>query len=347
MAHTIAIVGSVDPNRPELELKDAASAPAACEALGRALAEADCDIVVYSSASDFVEAHVVRGYIASGKARPESIQVRYPDGGDGDFPEMGEFPDVFHVRPDVSRAWEVSFYRSLFDADGLVLIGGGQSTLVAGLIAISARTPIVAIGAFGGQAREAWDVLARARNDTTEPELELMGRRWQTGAETALVESLVQQHRRREAHDAAATRDATTERRHRHASLGVAAVALIAAMAGILVVYETTPGDTASLVALLASPLLAGIAGAIIRTVLDDGAEWLKTTLLGLGAGVIASLLFVASQLATAPDALETTGVKTLIVFVVVVGFIAGITFDAVFKKLRQQDVIDTSTIQR
>jgi hypothetical protein len=340
MAKTIAIVGSVDARRPELDLTDVAAAPDACEALGRALAEAGCDIVVYSSARDFVEADVVRGYVASGKARPGSIQVRYPDGGDGDFPEMEHRPDVFHVRPDVSRAWEVSFYRSLFDADGVLLIGGGQSTLVAGLIAISARTPMVTIAAFGGKAREAWDVLARARNDTVDGELELMGRRWRPGAESALVESLLEQGRRRAAQDAATAR-------HRRTIIAVAFAALAATVVGIVLVFETALGGTVSLFAMLVSPLLAGVGGAILRTILDDGSEWLTATLLGLGAGLIASLLFVASQLATSPDALETSGVKTLVVFAVVVGFIAGFTFDAVFAKVRSQQILDTSAIDR
>jgi hypothetical protein len=75
--------------------------------------------------------------------------------------------------------------------------------------------------------------------------------------------------------------------------------------------------------------------------VLDDGSQWLKTALLGLGAGVVASLLFIASQLVTSSTALQDKGVKTLVVLVTVVGFIAGITFDAVYKKLRQQDVVD------
>jgi hypothetical protein len=348
MPSTIAIVGSADPARATaLGLRQVDAAKGACEALGRALADADCDIVVYSSASDFVEADVVRGYVGSGKARPGSIQVRYPNGGDGSFPEMTDHEECFLVRPDVSAAWEVSFYRSLFDADGVLLIGGGQSTLVAGLVAISARAPVVAVGAFGGQAREVWDVLSRAGNDTTQEHLETMGRDWQPGAEVRLVSALAEQQRRREQREAEARRAEGGEARHRRYSLGVAALALLAAVAAILVVYGTNPGSTVSLIALFAGPLCAGVSGAIIRTVLDDGSEWLKTTLLGLGAGVIASLLFVASQLATSPDALEEDGVKTLVVFVIVVGFVAGITFDAVFNKLRQQDVVDTTALEQ
>ena len=38
---------------------------------------------------------------------------------------------------------------------------------------------------------------------------------------------------------------------------------------------------------------------------------------------------------------------KTLVVLVTVIGFIAGMTFDAVYKNVRQQDVLDTGPIDR
>jgi hypothetical protein len=344
----IAIVGSVDsPRADELGLVGLPAAKGACEALGRALADADCDIVVYSSAPGFVEAHVVRGYVSSGKARARSIQVRYPEEDECSFSEMQQHDALFYVRPDVSPAWEVSFYRSLFDVDGVLLIGGGQSTLIAGLIAISARTPIVAISTFGGKAREVRNALARAGNDTTQEELEAMGRAWAPGVETVLVSALVEQRQRREARQAAALRADESEARHRRYSLAVAALALITAIACIIMVYKTRPGSTLSLAALLVGPLFVGVSGAIIRTVLDDGSQWLTTALLGLSAGAIASLLFVATQLATTPDALEGEGVKTLVVIEFVIGFVAGMTFDAVFKKLREQDVVDTAALER
>jgi hypothetical protein len=65
----IAVVGSVQKGReynPPLE--HAADARRACEELGRELANQGCDILVYSSDPKFIEADIVRGYVASGKA---------------------------------------------------------------------------------------------------------------------------------------------------------------------------------------------------------------------------------------------------------------------------------------
>lgn len=211
------------------------------------------------------------GYFSSEKAAAGSIQVRHPDGVPCAFPEMRPHDHLFRDRPDVSRSWEVSFYRSLFDADGVLLIGGGQSTLVAGLIAISAKTPLVAVAAFGGKAREVREALARAQNGATENEVELMGRGWRPGIETELVNALLAQQHRRDERQAADRRKAGIEARHRRASLGVAAAAVIAAIAAILTVEKTKPASTTSLIALFVAPLVAGVADAIIRTVLNDG----------------------------------------------------------------------------
>jgi hypothetical protein len=348
MTPMIAIVGSADPRREgELGLQNLSAARPACEALGRALAEAGCDIAVYSSAASFVEGDIVRGYVSSGNARPNSIRVWIPEGGDEAFPERQDDDTSFRVTVDTTEGWEVSFYRSLFAVDGVLLVGGGQSTLVAGLIALSNRTPVVAVASFGGRAKEVWRALDRAKNDATPEHIEAMGRGWRPGMENELVSSLLEQRQRRADREAEDERARGAYARQRRNSLIVAALAILVALAAIVVVYKTTPKSTASLVALLVAPLLAGAAGAIIRTVIDDGHEWLKTGLLGIGAGLIASLLFVASQLATSPEALEDEGVTTLIVFEVVVAFIAGVTFDAVFAKIRKQDVVDVTPLER
>ena len=64
-------------------------------------------------------------------------------------------------------------------------------------------------------------------------------------------------------------------------------------------------------------------------------------------AGAVAGLLFVAAQLATTPDVLDGPAARRLLLFVLPVGFIAGLTFDAVYSKLRTQDVADTTALTR
>src|SRR6266498_5082917 len=117
----IAVVGNV---------KTAANAPVAAEDLGRELAKAGFRILVYGSDAGYLEAPVVKGYVSSQVARNSSIQVRYPlHGQKPSFPEQQTDVKAFDFRPDASPDWEISFYQSISEVQGILLVGGGQSTM--------------------------------------------------------------------------------------------------------------------------------------------------------------------------------------------------------------------------
>jgi hypothetical protein len=73
----------------------------------------------------------------------------------------------------------------------------------------------------------------------------------------------------------------------------------------------------------------------------------LATLAVGLVAGGVAGVLFIAAQLTANPDL--TTGIEKYaqrsIPFALAVGFVAGLTSDAVFGKLLGLDVVKTSGI--
>jgi len=108
---------------------------------------------------------------------------------------------------------------------------------------------------------------------------------------------------------------------------------------------------------LFLAPLLAGGAGASIRPIVDRlrGTQGvapavLATLVLGLVAGGIAGILFVTAQLTGDPN----LGVANLdayarrsIPFAVGVGFIAGLTSDAVFGKLLGLDVLRPAGVEK
>jgi hypothetical protein len=338
----IAIVGSIDPNRADdLELSNTDQAASACAALGHELAVQGVDIVVYSSAADFVEGDVVRGYAASDGLPARSIQVHAPQSYKyTQFPEAGRRPELFEYHPDASEDWEVSFYRSLVDTDGVLLLGGGRSTFVTGLIALAFGIPILAIASFGGRAVRVWQALDRVRNDAEPKEIELMGSRsWRDDQAGELVQSLVKQGERRAAKRAAELRDARKDARHSYISLFVAAVCVILAFGAIPLSYSYTPGTGSSIALLIVAPLLAATAGAIVRHSFEQGHEWFRTAVLGMAAGGVSALLFIAAQLLTEPGVLSSPDARRLLWFVVPVGFVSGLTFDAVYRKLRAQDV--------
>jgi hypothetical protein len=345
----VAIVGSADSSREdELGLRDVEQAPAACEALGRELARQGVDIIVYSSKPCFIEHHVVRGYATSESATPGSIQVRLPLGSKGSrFAEASERSELFDHRPDASEDWEVSFYRSLVETDGVLLLGGGRSTYVTGLIALAFGVPVVAVASFGGYAARVWQALDRMRNDALPEEIAQMGGAWRDDLAGPLVASVVKQGQRRAAKEAAGRRDATRDARRAFASLLIASVLLLLALAAIPLSNAWEPGTERALGLLIGAPLLASIAGAIVRHSFDRGRDWFRTAVLGMAAGAIASLLFVAAQLVTTPDILQSTAAHRLLFFVVPVGFVAGLTFDDVYRKLRGEDVTRSDVLQQ
>jgi 3',5'-cyclic AMP phosphodiesterase CpdA len=190
---TIAIVGSVDPTRSYTPpIRNAERAAELGHELGRRLAEAGMRIVVYSSNRQFIESYFVRGYLESGQAKKMSIEVRYPVDHDDYrlFPLYNKYPDCFHLCPDHHSSWEVSFYDSIHNVDGLVLLGGGSSTLVSGLLAITDRKPLISIADFGGSAETVWSLLNPNNHIATAEQIELMGRPWSSELAPALVKCL-------------------------------------------------------------------------------------------------------------------------------------------------------------
>jgi len=152
----IAIIGSIDANRKyDPELRDPQGARKAAEQLGQELANKGCKIIVYSCDPNYIEGDFVRGYVKSKKAVEKGIIVYYPNGSGADrFPERSNYRDLFDIRPDTSDDWTITFYRSLKQANSFILLGGGYSTFIAGLLAITDRIPMLAISQFGGSANK-------------------------------------------------------------------------------------------------------------------------------------------------------------------------------------------------
>jgi hypothetical protein len=260
---------------------------------------------------------------------------------------MAEHSEFFDVRADPSADWEVSYYRSLVEVHGVILIGGGRSTLVTGLIALAFHVPIIAIATFGGGAEKVWDTLQRTQTEATTSEISAMAQPWTKRSANQLVRTLLEQGKRKEENIEVSLRSERRRSRCMTSSLLVAALLLTLGLSTIPLIYSWKSGIAGSLSFLCIGPLLFGTSGAIIRNTYDQGQEWLRPAVLGLSAGVISFLLFVAAQLATTPDALSNPGAHRLLFFILPLSFIAGLTFDAVYAKLRAVDVTNTDILKQ
>jgi hypothetical protein len=340
MRKLIAVVGSADPARTyQQPVAHVENVPRAGEQIGRALAEAECDLVVYSSEAQFVEGSVVSGYVSHGDIRHGSIQVRPPYGdGETNFPMLAEKPEVFDTRFETGDDWEISYYRSLREVHGVVLIGGGRSTFVTGLVCLAFGIPLYPVAAFGGSARKVWDIMNRVPHDASAAEVSFMGAEWRADTAPRLIESLLAQARRREARDrqqARARRGAAWSN-----ALGIilGLMLLCLGLGMIPLAYSFDSNAPVNLTALIVGALATGTAGAIMRNTFDQGEQWARTAALGMSAGAISFLLFVSAQLAASPETLAGDGVRRLLFFVLTVGFVSGFTFDAVYGRLKQTE---------
>jgi hypothetical protein len=349
----IAIVGSV---------KTSADAPSAAEALGRELAKAGLRILVYSSGVDFLEGRIVKGYVASRLAARGSIQVRYPlHGQKPEFAEQQSNGELFDWQPDYRQDWEISFYQSLNEVNGILLMGGGDSTMIAGVVALGHRIAMLPLATFDGAAAKIWEALRPGHDLPLADEVSLMARpQWSDDRAVECVKALKDQISRK----LELARLRRIEELRTETSVGLHAFFAFLVFLVALVAVPVAWGwkgipSVLAIWLLFLSPLLAGVAGATIRLVFDlrqgsaplTAPSTLTTAALGLIAGGVAGLLFITAQVTTAPPAVNGDIVSgnqaaKLVPFGVIIGFIAGLTLDAVFRKLIASDVVDLSAVE-
>jgi hypothetical protein len=376
-APLIAIVGSYDPKRTdELSLKNIALAQEAGAELGRELARQGCNIVVYASYPYLLEVDVVRGYVEVKKAQPEPepecIQVRFSNRlGRPVFNEENGNRELFHFIPDNNAEWEVSFYRSLREVDGVLVLGGGPSSMIAGVIAVGHRKPIVVSSYFGGYAEKIWDLLPSQQTLLTERELSLMADNWDSGLAERYVQILIRQIKQLEDEekDLAAKAKLKEEemvaqynqrleaalKAERDTRKSVKVYAVISMLAFLLAlgmwVVALGRDDVQGLwlvIFLAVAPLAAGVSAATIRVVFDArpgqpeqpaarAPSVIANTAMGLVGGGITAVLYVLTQLIAIGGTPQRDQYVRLIPFALATGFVAGFALDVVERKLRER----------
>ncbi|MFI5914869.1 hypothetical protein [Dactylosporangium sp. NPDC051541] len=334
----IAVVGSLDPAKtyaPPLR-GELAAAAAACQELGGALLRDGCDLLVFSSKPGYAERLFVTGYVgAAGAGAPGRIVARPARDQDFTVDLPAGSSVVVEVARDTSAEWEVAFYRSLLAADAVVLVGGARSTRVAGIVAIAQDVPVLPVAAFGGGAGQVWVNLDRDRNGITDDDVALLGAPWDEHSAIRLVACL-----RRAIEHARQQRDRRERAARGLAAMAgfgraVAAAALVAAFTTVALAGPAGPAGRLDIALLLAGPMLAAVAGAVIRDSFGTDQRWTRSALRGLGAAAVSVPLYIASQLLAVPGLLDDLDVRRLLFFLVPLGFAAGFTFDLVFDRIR------------
>ena len=354
----IAILGCVDKRREqELALSDTAMANTAAEQLGAESAQRGWHILVSCpsiATAEFAEAPVVRGYVKSGKAGRDSIEVHRPVGSTlPRFPEESTHAGLFRFELRDSDDWAVASFLSLANADGMIVIGGGESTYIASLVGIGYRTPIVALAAFGGKAKEIWAVLKSSDNRlATAAEMNHMAQPgWAADSARRCVDMLLAQRARKE------EGIALVFARERKRVSVLAASVFLSFLAILVVMAHLSRSEKLGLAfsySMLCLPAVAGAVGSLVR-LLFDWAQGNKTLAsqpsplisasLGAVAGGVAGLFFVLAQKVAIGNFQDSQAVA-LLPFVFIVGLVSGLTLDKVFPKLLALDVVKTEALE-
>lgn len=371
----IAIIGSIDPNRTDYDpaLKNAKTASGAARALGKELARAKHRVLVFSSNPSFVEADIVAGYVASGEALPKSIVMLYPRDRDpnihGDFTEQTTHPALFDPKTDPHPRWEASYYQSLPDVKGILMMGGGHATLIMGLMALANRMPVVSLACFGGNAEEIWAIATNKPWIDPEDRNEMGRSGWTDNMAETLVKSFDKQRANldKSAHDQAAAAERIRKDREQRSQCATG-FGIAAALLTVLGVFGNQPfrGSSVSLViyalCFITVPISAGIAGSMFFT-LRQGRNLsnvvhppsvIETIAHGLWAGLGSAVLFFVSQVTANRDIKSLSqaviegigGLDILLLFSLMIGFVAGLTYEAVFGKWEAVDASRAGMIE-
>jgi hypothetical protein len=325
--------------------------------LGKALAEAGYGIVVYSNDANFLEGPVVEGYVGSGAARNKSILMKYPaNKANMDFPERKRQENLFQDRSDTSTSWETSYYDSLKDVQGLLLLGGGRSTLIAGLVGLGYGRAVVPIASFNGEAKKVLDKISRMDGVLTESEDSLLRATTWDEASARKAVAIFQQYEERMKQRNIASRLAveSADRTTKRSAFGSVSL-LVLTCALILVVLIRSDLVSALLgPILMISAIAAGISGATLRMLWDlfvnrvqSGQPAYARVVLGLAAGLLSALLIAVPQIMAEPhppkgvtftpdqrEEMQSERFKTAIPTSVFGALIAGFAADQFYRKL-------------
>jgi hypothetical protein len=203
----IAIIGGADENRTyDPPVTDADGAITTARFIGGALAKAGYCMIVY--ASERIEKSAVEGFLKENPP-PKSIIVLSPrtENVPKGFSQFGTNRAAFDPQTLSGERWGLSFYRSVSDANGLALIGGGRFTFTIGMLALTSRIPLVACAAFGGAAGSIWEALKDGKGLAESQDVNQMAQNGSPEMARACIESLKAQMKRKSVAAAASAKE--------------------------------------------------------------------------------------------------------------------------------------------
>ena len=369
----IAIVGSISAGR-ELGANKALDEKIRQDAFefGKELQKQGYGIVVYADYDEFVDIHVVRGYI-DGIVVPKAGSIRLFTQSDvtSTFPiDDSKTPlpvDWLDIKTNSSPQWELSYYSSLGDAQGVLMLGGAQSTFVAGVLCLRNKWPILTIAETGGSAKAIWDIITVSPAFTAD-DANQMGKPFRVDQMDQYMKVLENQISARERTKAKEEEneaqllaelaryrfqnDYTRQTRARSIAIIIFLCLSVASFAAVSILAQLNKVEGISIwgiqLLLVFCSISAGALGGVIRTVIDRRTDYtyrpsdneMTVCALGATAGLVAGMLYVSTQILAGANNVGVVSMTALFI-----GLIAGLTTEKVFADLSKKNALDVQAL--
>jgi hypothetical protein len=344
------------------KLKNKQNAIKAAQELGQALAKSGSTIVVYSDKEWFLERHVLEGYLDYFKQNPNkkgSVEVHFPKLVDeNDVTPFNNYLDntMFTFKGPIGDKWEISFYRSLADVDGALFLGGGRSSLIAGIVLMGSKKAILACPNFGGATETVHGLLGIQKSYLTDTQIQQMVHI--KPDPDKLVELLMEQKKKIDKANSDEQRVARNKKRNWLAL--VAFVCLLVGVFGVWSIFRDQSLDYNSAFLLLMLPtIFLGVCGANLRPIWDlsrsnrqaEEMSIIQICIIGAVAGLLAFVQFAITQPAIVQQAvveqavnavpegtlIQITRINPFILFYAVfISILGGLFFDLAFEGYRR-----------
>jgi hypothetical protein len=313
--------------------------------IGSELAKAGMGLVVYYSDPNSLEPHVVAGYV---QAIPPgvgagSIRVRFAESQRNQvrFAEQATRDELFRLDFFPGQNWEIPFYRSLAEADGVdavLLMAGGTSTRIAGQITLARQLPVLAIDEFDGSAKEVRTELAFITKDYPSTRTYAIADmvKWLKKKCDIRAEEMARSLKNEEHY----------QRMISQKTKGVwTGLTFLALLVVLFLGMQQTPPTQWYFALTLFGLVVAGATGALVRSYYWGTKDIAPYTSLILGsiAGVVVGLAYLIPQLIGAPGVLDpartqvTATDKIQFMSAILVAIPAGVGFDTIFNRLKSQ----------